>query len=125
MIIVDPGHRYDLACLDAPNDDYVETLTFVKREGDKYPGNVGHHPGTNIQEVLRAIIDRLWYLDNQDHDDRNEQIIFKLRDSIYLLEKRAADRHNRQFFKIMTDGIEGYDFCKKCGHIGCKGECHE
>lgn len=122
MIICDPGHVYDLFCLDAPNLDYVHTLTFVKREGEKYPGNIGHHPGTNIQEVLRALINRVEYLDNQIHDDLNKIVIEKLREAMYALELRAAIRHNRKL--SFKDPIELVSICYKCGHIGCNGECH-
>jgi hypothetical protein len=50
---LDPGHRYALANLDGDGEDM---LTFVKREGMLYPGNVGSHAGTTMQEVLRALI---------------------------------------------------------------------
>lgn len=52
MRVVDPGHVYDLVSLDGGQ---VHRLTFVKRLGERYPGNVGFpHAGTNMQEVLRA-----------------------------------------------------------------------
>jgi len=35
---LDRGHKYALRHLDG---NEVETLTFVKREGDGYPGNIG------------------------------------------------------------------------------------
>jgi hypothetical protein len=49
--VVEPGHTYQLECFDGCEALF---LTFMKREGVLYPGNVGMHPGTNIQEVLRA-----------------------------------------------------------------------
>lgn len=133
MKILDPGHAYALDWLDGKPplednslDDWdfiTNVLVFVKREGEGFPGNEGHHAGTNIQEVLRALIDRVKYLDNQILDWRNEHIIAHLRDAIYLLEQRAADRHNRNL-SCRTDIIETYPTCSKCGHIGCSGECH-
>ena len=62
MKVIDPGHKYELAHLDGNGH---EVLTFVKREGDGYPGNIDHHAGTNLQEVFRAALDRVKYLDNQ------------------------------------------------------------
>lgn len=67
MKVIDPGHVYELAHLDG---QHVERLVFVKREGDGYPGNFGHHEGTNLQEVLRALIDRVEYLNRHECRDR-------------------------------------------------------
>ena len=120
MIVADPGHYYFLDTLDGGK---AQVLTFVKREGDKYPGNVGHYPGVNVQEVLRACIDRMIYLNNQIYDSKNDAVISNLRDCIWLLESRAAARHGRPW------PIDGFDAvttetCKKCGHVGCTGGCH-
>ena len=93
MRVIDPGHEYMLECLDG--NDYVH-LKFVKREGDGYPGNVGSHSGTNIQEVLRALIDRVKYLDNQIPCENNKWILSHLRKSLQELEDRAALRHGRE-----------------------------
>lgn len=121
---------YNLNVLDWPENapgEPAQTLVFVKREGLGYPGNVGHHPGTNIQEVLRALIDRVKYLNKQIPDSRNYTVIDALRESMWALECRAAERHDR-FDKFIRNFdlsiIETYSFCHKCGHIGCNGECH-
>lgn len=43
MKVLDPGHVYGLANLDLPEEGVLRRrhigLTFVKRVGDKYPGN--------------------------------------------------------------------------------------
>lgn len=121
MKIIDPGHVYLLRMLDSPKQDSNVLLTFVKREGEGYPGNVGHHKGTNLQEVLRALIDRIKYLDNQIHDIRNDQVLHYLRSSILQLEMRAAERHGRKLPIFDMDEIELQPVCGGCGHIGCKG----
>lgn len=126
MRVVDPGHLYALAKLDNRKSRVPTYLRFVKREGDKYPGNVGHYAGTNIQEVLRAVIDRVKYLDNQVPSERNQTVLTHLRLSIAELELRAAERHGR-VLDLPPDGvnhIEMFPTCQKCGHIGCEGECH-
>lgn len=127
MKVRDPGHVYELTNLDDPDGEVPPVLLyFVKREGEGYPGNVGHHAGTNMQEVMRALIDRLLYLDKQVPDYRNQQIIRVLRDSIWDLEKRAAERHGRdlRFADIENEpDIENEQVCSKCGHIGCGGSC--
>jgi hypothetical protein len=94
MKILDPGHLYELQMLD--NDVIRESpviLQFVKREGEKFPGNVGTYPGTILQDVWRVCIDRLKYVDNQDHDIRNDRVLAHMRHSIFWLEERAAARH--------------------------------
>ncbi len=122
MRVIDPGHQYALRQLDG---DCEEILTFVKRQGEGYPGNVGEYPGTNIQEVLRALIDRLNYLHRQIPHDGNTLIVEDLRDALWTLEARAANRHNRPIPEEMRScgsvnrRIELLPTCPKCGHIGC------
>jgi hypothetical protein len=44
MRIIDPGHDYILSVYDGEGE---QRLTFMKREGPGFPGNIGHYPGTN------------------------------------------------------------------------------
>lgn len=120
MWVIDPGHSYRLYSLDG--DQSIE-LTFVKREGPGYPGNVGAHPGTNLQEVLRACIDRLEYLHAQIPDTRTIGAGTCLRLAMSLLEHRAADRHGRPDPSIQGFSVVSDDFCTTCGHVGCDGDC--
>lgn len=123
MKVLDPGHCYELVNLDDADKEVPPVLLyFVKREGDGYPGNVGHHAGTNLQEVMRALIDRLIYLDRQNHDYRNREIIRRLRDSIWDLEVRAAERHKREPVPVSLH-VESIPVCSRCGHIGCGEAC--
>lgn len=125
MKVLDPGHRYQLASLDKKWWHFWKrpiTLRFVKREGPGYPGNVGHYPGTNLQEVLRALIDRVYYLDGQISCEENDLILWHLRCSLQGLEDRAARRHGRDLDNF-TGWIEFEPTCSLCGHIGCKGGC--
>ncbi len=131
MKIIDPGHHFRLDQLDAPENQPVvwgADLRFVKREGPGYPGNVGHHEGTNIQEVLRALISRVQYLENQISHSVNEDIVWDLRRALYRLEYRAAERHGRldAFLRTYSHvlAIELEPTCKRCGHVGCDGTCH-
>lgn len=120
MIVLDPGHKYQLAHLDGYA---TEILTFVKRKGDNYPGNLSSYEGTNMQEVLRALIDRIKYVNNQIPCSQNEIVLLKLREVVLLLEERAAIRHKREPIRKSYE-IELLSTCDKCGHIGCSGECH-
>lgn len=120
MKVLDPGHYYELDHLDGDDHEY---LVFVKREGEKFPGNVGHYEGTNIQEVLRVLIDRVEYLDKQKPNTHNSFILYDLREALWMLERRAAMQHDRSFDIKMPD-IEKQPVCGLCGHIGCNRSCH-
>ena len=139
MKVIDPGHVYELDWLDGiphprtlleiirqnPNLNPACSIIFVKREGDNYPGNIGHHPGTNIQEVLRALIDRTKYLQQQIPDPRNEMVIESLRRALWALEDRAATRHGRFLSRRKWPyPVEEEPTCLRCGHIECSGNCH-
>lgn len=96
----------------------------MKREGKGYPGNKGHCEGTNMQEVLRALIDRSIYLGGQVSCSETEAVIANLRSALLLLELRAARRHGRMLDMHGAFAIETWPTCDKCGHIGCVGNCH-
>jgi hypothetical protein len=119
MRVLDPGHRYALPHLDG---DGETTLQFVKREGAIYPGNVGHHEGVNMQEILRALIDRAVYLDTQIPADENILAISYMKLAVHALESRAAHRHGRQPPDV-EQSVYG-ETCGRCGHVGCDGKGH-
>ena len=126
MKVLDSGHVYELDQLDNhPLANNPTVLVFVKREGPGFPGNVGHYTGTNCQEVLRALIDRVKYLNNQIPDVRNQFILNDLRHAIWMFEQRAAERHGRDWgIGDNLNRIEELPTCPKCRHIGCEGQCH-
>lgn len=123
MKVIDSGHSYELDILDPITGQFPQRLIFVKREGERYPGNIGHHPGTNIQEVMRVIIDRFKYLHNQIPCQEDIDCINHARAIILLLENRAADRHGRHRVDFNTIEIEKYPTCPSCGHVGCNENC--
>lgn len=116
---VDPGHEYLLDSLDGGEP---VRLVFVKREGEGYPFNVGHHPGTNCQEVDRAQIARIKHLQRQEPSEHNVRAIWRHRESILDFELRAAERHGRKLPDFPIEEIELQPTCKGCGHIGCDGQ---
>lgn len=122
MTIIDPGHKFLIKNLDVRNNVLHQELTFVKRAGPNYPGNNDAYPGTTLQEVFRACIERLMYLNKQKYHKYNRLVIKLLRICIYLLERRAAYNHRRKFYWYISN-IELCDTCYKCNHIGCYGEC--
>jgi hypothetical protein len=112
MIILDAGHKYKLDVLDG-NAEVI--LTFVKREGDKFPGNIGHYSGTQIQEVCRVLIDRINYLNKQAPHEVNVICTVKLKEIIYWLEYRAHQTHGLPF-DYQLDHVDKYPI-NQHGHI--------
>lgn len=84
MRIIYPGHTYVLAQLDGAQN---QTLQFVQRAPYHEPLE-----GTTIQEVLRVLIDRVKFLDQEVHWDGNEKVILHLRTALALQEGRHLER---------------------------------
>ena len=119
MKVLDPGHKYELLNFDGGEP---VILTFVKRNNppEKYPGNVNAYPGTQIQEVLRALIERGLYLEGQIPCPETRVVIENCRDSIWLLENRHAKRNGGHLdYHLSRDFIEDVPICHQCGHISC------
>jgi len=97
MRILDDGHLFSLDQLDAKDQ---QILRFVKRDSppEKYPGNKSAYPGVTNQEVCRALISRLKYLDKQVHWWGNHVCITSLRLVIWLHEYRALLRKNKPWY---------------------------
>lgn len=123
MIEIEPGHIYKLNILDARPEEPFSNLVFVKRMGNKYPGNTTMHAGTNCQEVLRACASRLLFLQQQLPHELTHVARLSIEGAIHLLEERAALRHGRDTNFSIHEAVHG-KFCNKCGHIKCQGDCH-
>ncbi len=123
MEVLDRGHLYAMETIDGGR---TAILQFVKRcdPPEKYPGNSGSYPGVIIQEVLRVLIDRVKYLDNQVPAPENEDILIHLRESFWSLERRAHRRHGSAI-PVLSKHIEEYEPCSTCGHIFCTWCEHE
>jgi hypothetical protein len=117
MKVIDPGHLYLLESLDG---DFPQELRFVKREGEHYPGNVGAYPGTTMQEVCRAMINRCQYTDNQIACMETELAAELIRGALTLFEMRAARVHSRELMPPLV-GVEQRPTCKGCGHVTYEG----
>lgn len=124
MKVIDPGHVYEVDILDGvAHPAFQQAITFVKREGAGYPGNIGHHPGTNIQELLRVCIDRLLYLNRQIESVHTAKAAMSIRMALRELEMRAAERHGREWVDPPVP-IEQAITCRFCGHVGCADSCN-
>lgn len=84
MRVVEDGHIYELDQLDAL-DGAKRILVFVNRGATP-------HAGTINQEVIRALIHRVKFLEGELHHDVNERILFHLRMALALHESRAIER---------------------------------
>lgn len=86
MEVIDRGHTYLLD--DNKSTTKTNTLVFYK---DIKINNNGYN-GTTNQEVLRALIDRINFLNEQVPDKINKDIIYHLRKALILHEQRHLDR---------------------------------
>ncbi len=116
MKVLESGHQYALASLDGGEP---VTLTFVKRVGTGYPGNTGPHPGTTLQEVLRALLDRCRYVNAQVPCLETQMCIRLLQSVLGLLEMRAKRMKGKEFGAATLDSIELSPTCERCGHVSC------
>lgn len=128
--VIDPGHLFALRRLDGAGE---ELLRFVKRNDppEKYPGNFSAYAGTNIQEVLRALIARLVYLQEQSPASENEKAIAHLTLGLYELEVRAHRKHGVVLDAIPEEVLAapacficGHTFCSWCADSRHPGETH-
>lgn len=118
MKVIDPGHCYDLLELDG-EWSLGQRLTFVKRLGDNYPGNEPPaYAGTTMQEVLRAVIHRARYVNNQIPCRETNRVINLCTTAVFELERRAARRHGRVIDFTPEIAVIGAP-CLTCGHIHC------
>lgn len=101
---IEPGHRYRYQVYPALEEQGPvystdrDEVTFRKRIGDGYPGNVGHrYAGTSTQELLRVVVARSKYVDGQEQHVANRHLIGRARMSLYDLESRTARRRGEAY----------------------------
>lgn len=118
--VLDAGHRYELGSLDG---EHPQTLQFVKRcDAEKpwrFPGNTNSYPGATLQMVIRALLDRVAYLQQQIWCPENLVITKLLQLTLWLLEARAARRHKRTYWHGLRYAAQS-PLCLACGHTTCE-----
>lgn len=102
MNIIEPGHVYDLNWIDGEPSALSNRLIFVNREANP-------HPGTQTQEVLRALIDRTMHCDNCLRWDGNDRIIHHLRMALALHEARALERKTEKGIMLPENVVTAAD----------------
>lgn len=118
MKILDPGHDYlvDVYSPHGTETNFEFGIGFVKKIGENFPGNEGAPKfGTNCQELLRVIIDRVKYLNKQKPSAHNRNIYQHLIAALAEFEIRAAHLKGQSF--VPHEDIEDMKPCKICGHI--------
>lgn len=103
MEILEPGHIYRLQHLES---DGYEVLRFVRRSSDAVDYGDGEHVGTNTQEVLRALIDRTFYLNGILPSVETLDAAYHLRMALFCYEARAYRRKLHKLNK--TDTVNDY-----------------
>lgn len=122
MKIIDPGHEY---ILEAVGFAPPQRIVFVKNEGEKYPGNVGHHGGILTQELLRVCIDRTKYLNGQGSCMETELALSAMRQALAWYEVRAARCRGAHIEGDHANALDSAPVCATCGHNQCHRETHE
>lgn len=86
MKVIEPGHIFKLPHIES---DGEEVLVFLRRDAANDKDN---HAGTNVQEVLRALISRTKYMDAQVPAIENDDTLWHLRMALMGYEGRAYRR---------------------------------
>jgi hypothetical protein len=126
MIVVDAGHHYVLSEVGVRGPRPWAELVFVKNIGEKYPGNTGEpHGGVLTQEVLRVLIDRTKYLNEQGACFETEMALAAMRQALAWYEVRAARCRGTHIEGSHADVLDNAPVCTTCGHNQCHRTEHE
>jgi hypothetical protein len=93
MIILTPGHLYELGNFDKPGDP-GQLIQFI----EKKPASEGStelvtvSDGTTNEEVLKVLIDRCWSQFNKFPSRETALAITRLEEALMWLEKRTRGR---------------------------------
>lgn len=107
---LDPGHRYELLTLDG---ETRQELRFVKRVGDRYPGN------TELQNIIRDCYARVAYIDQQASAREHLATLQRIEDCLWLLKGQAAGEHTRPYRHAPIFACPA-PMCEQCGHTDCE-----
>lgn len=107
MKVLDPGHSYQLDNIRNHEVEAFNKLYFYK---DPDINDVGQR-GTNCQEVLRVLIDRVEYLDRQEPHPMNVTILQDLRSALAGFESRhlyQLAKKGRRLEHVPIDSLTGH-----------------
>lgn len=109
--VLDPGHVYQLPDIDHDHllprpEAHNQYLVFIKRSGGAIQYEDEHH-GTNVQSVVRVLIDRTKYLDSIIPAVENADVLYHLRMVLLSYEGRAW---RRKLDKVNRGADEHHSF---------------
>jgi hypothetical protein len=104
---IEPGHIYRLQHLEAEG---YELLRFIRRSSKAVDYGDGEHPGTNSQEVTRALIKRTLYLNDILPAAETLDAVYFYRMALFCYEARAYRRKLNRLNKTehVNDFVERY-----------------
>lgn len=113
MIVVMPGHVYDVQNVDG---DGTQRVAFVLRRDEeaRLLPTGERDEGILAQELLRVLIDRTLYLNAEAPCVENVGIVDRLRECLRLFETRAA---RRTIEALPMPELQ--DVCEECQHVLC------
>ncbi len=117
MRVIDPGHVYELENYRA--EEAVsqglerQRISFVKRRVPADPGRVDLRDGTNCQELLKVLINRVLFLDQEARHPMNRVLLLCLRRALVLFETRALERKVEKHTLLP----ETLDYSSHDGHL--------
>lgn len=94
MRILKTGHLYLLENFE-PGEE-PQKLQFIQKVPAGLRSLKTISNGTTNEEVLKVLIDRMYYLNNLVPSRESAQVINKLEEALMWLSKRTADRQRRQ-----------------------------
>jgi hypothetical protein len=110
MLVVEKGHIYEVDNIDLEDGgERTQTITFVRRIPEAKA-----HEGTLMQELLRVLINRIHFLNEQVPHESNVRVVRNLRECLVLMEARAAQRKIEALVYPEQEPA-----CQTCGHIFC------
>ena len=104
MDVIDKGHRYSLK-KNGKNENCRNELVFYKDADINSDG----YDGTTNQEVIRALIDRIKFLNKQKPCEYNREIVYHLRMALVLHEKRHLNRLVQENYPVENIKTGSYD----------------
>lgn len=90
MKIITPGHKYELANMDNPQNGQV--IQFIEKKRGEAESFVTVNDGTTNEEVLEMLVDRLTSLNSKLACRENSIAITHLETALLWLNKRTANR---------------------------------
>ncbi len=91
MKIIDEGYKYELDSLEGGESQ----LLWFKKTNEVDGKLITQHDGTSNEEIIKALINRLHYLNEWMYDSFNSEALIHLENALDALHARQSDRKAR------------------------------